>query len=87
MHFATVKSGPRAGEFVRYNFAVGNPAVRVTAPPAIRSVTGYGRKLPTRYMVRTIDQRWRRVWCCCFSNVGTCYIVQDGENIIVEMQA
>ena len=40
--------------------------------------TGYGRRLATRNVVLWPDakgvQRWRRVYCCCFSNSGTCYI-------------
>lgn len=34
---------------------------------------GYGRKIPTDYMIR-IGQKLYRVYCCCFSNIGTCYI-------------
>jgi hypothetical protein len=85
MEFALVKSGLFSGDLVRYSFTTGNPSLMVTPPPPVRSATGYGRKLPTRYKVRTIDQRWRRVYCCCFSNVGTCYIVQNGENVIVDI--
>jgi len=37
--------------------------------------TGYGRRIPTRYMVQAPGStRWRRVYCCIFSNSGTCYI-------------
>lgn len=90
MEFATVKSGLFSGDLVRYSFGAGSPSVVVDAMYHHRhglsyTVSGYGRKLPTRYKVRTIDQRWRRVYCCCFSNVGTCYIVQNGENVIVDI--
>jgi hypothetical protein len=37
------------------------------------TATGYGRKIPTRYMIR-LNGKWRRVYCCIFSNSGTCYI-------------
>lgn len=37
------------------------------------TATGYGRKIPTRYMVR-IRNRWRRVYACQLGNAGTCYI-------------
>ena len=37
------------------------------------TASGYGRKIPTRYMVQ-LNGRWRRVYCCIFSNVGTCYV-------------
>lgn len=37
------------------------------------TATGYGRKIPTHYMVQHRG-KWRRVYCCIFSNVGTLYI-------------
>lgn len=37
------------------------------------TATGYGRKIPTRYMVQHRG-KWRRVYCCVFSNSGTLYI-------------
>lgn len=42
--------------------------------------TGYGRRIPMRYMVRLPgDPRWRRVYCAVFGNNGTCY-VEDKKN-------
>lgn len=84
MEFLRVKEGPHAGEFVR---------VRPTGPAIIRDAiaprnpypTGYGRKIPTAYRVRTIDQRWRRVYVVRFSNVGTAYIIEKGQRVIVEI--
>lgn len=49
------------------------------------TATGYGNRIPTQYMVR-FNGRWRRVYCCIFSNSGTLYIGQlraVGENLIV----
>jgi len=37
------------------------------------TASGYGQRIPTSYVVR-VDGRWRRVYCCCYSNLGTCYI-------------
>jgi hypothetical protein len=37
------------------------------------TASGYGRRVPTTRMVH-VDGRWRRVYCCVFSNSGTCYI-------------
>ena len=45
------------------------------------TASGYGRRIPTSRMVR-LNKRWRRVYCCIFSNAGTCYIEQ-GKNWIV----
>jgi hypothetical protein len=44
--------------------------------------TGYGKKIPTDKMVR-FEGRDRRVYCCIYSNAGTCYIVYKGEDIII----
>jgi len=49
-------------------------------------VTGYGKKIPTRYRVRTIDSRWRRVYVMCYSNVGTAYVLHDGVKTIVNLE-
>lgn len=37
------------------------------------TATGYGRRIPTSYMVKH-EGRWKRVFCCIFSNSGTCFI-------------
>lgn len=37
------------------------------------SATGYGARIPTRYMVKYMG-RWRRVYLCQYSNSGTAYI-------------
>lgn len=45
--------------------------------------TGYGRKIPTRDMVR-VEGHWHRIYCCIFSNSGTLYICKAGQKVIVE---
>lgn len=37
------------------------------------TASGYGRKIPTQYMVH-LNGKWRRVYCAIFSNSGTLYI-------------
>ena len=88
MNFERVKSGPYAGELVRLPCC--GPAVMVRELPWQKmglsyTVTGYGSKIPTRYMVRTIDQKWRRVYCAIFSNIGTCYVMHGKQKTIVEV--
>ena len=41
------------------------------------TATGYGARIPTSYMVRYCN-KWRRVYACCYSNIGTLFI---GRNI------
>lgn len=48
------------------------------------TASGYGRKIPTSYMVR-YNGRLYRVYCCIYSNVGTTYIRINGTDNIVEL--
>jgi len=46
--------------------------------------SGYGRKLTTSKKV-LYNKKWYRVYCCIFSNSGTCYIVSKGKSINVNI--
>jgi hypothetical protein len=88
MNFETVKNGPRVGELVR--LSCNGSAIMVRELPWQKmglsyTATGYGSKIPTRYMVRTIDQKWRRVYCAVFSNVGTTYVMHGKDKTIVDL--
>ena len=76
-HTAIVKAWPYEG--------TGTEEVapaKVTQKPRHYSATGYGRKLPMRYMVH-YRGRWRRVYCCLLSNSGTAYIGKPGAWVAV----
>jgi hypothetical protein len=45
--------------------------------------TGYGGKIPTRYMVR-YGARWHRVYMLLYSNAGIAYIVSGGVALILD---
>ena len=47
-----------------------------------QTASGYGRKLTTELMVN-YNNRWRRVYCCCFSNAGTLYITKGKDWIVI----
>jgi len=47
------------------------------------TATGYSKKIPTEYMVQW-NKKYYRVYCACFSNNGTCYIISKKESIIVD---
>jgi len=47
------------------------------APRSGRTVSGYGRKLPTSYQVKW-EGRWRRVYVAQFGNAGSAYIGKPG---------
>lgn len=45
------------------------------------TASGYGRKIPTSWMVKLPgSNRWRRVYCCIWSNSGTCYVPDKAGN-------
>ena len=84
MIFELAKEGPRAGELVR--LPISAPAIRRDGDtPRNRSVSGYGNRIPTQYRVRTIDNRWRRVYAICYSNVSTLYVWHGKEATIVDL--
>lgn len=58
--------------------------VKETTAPRNNSATGYGSRIPTAYMVR-VNNRWRRVYCCIFSNSGTLYIGPFKAGIVVQI--
>ncbi len=48
------------------------------------TATGYGRKIPTRNLVRLPgDKKWRRVYCCIYSNSGTCYVLKGKDWVVI----
>jgi hypothetical protein len=49
-------------------------AKRTIAPRSGRTVTGYGKHMPTRYMIQLANKRWYRVYAICYSNVASWYI-------------
>ena len=49
------------------------------------TASGYGRKIPTSKMVRLPSSSvWRRVYCCIYSNIGTCYVTQGKDWIVID---
>lgn len=54
--------------------------VRITEAPFNRSVSGYGRKIPTPYMLKHARQgRWHRVYAMCYGNGSSAYIERFGK--------
>lgn len=47
------------------------------------TASGYGRRIPMRYMVQW-RRRWRRVYYCNFGNAGTAYIGNLSDGITVQ---
>lgn len=48
------------------------------------TVSGYGGKIPTARMVQLPgSKRWRRVYCACYGNSGTCYVLSGKDWIVI----
>ena len=47
-----------------------------------QTATGYGRKLTTRYKI-SFEGRLYRVYCTCFSNSGSNWIIAKGQKIFI----
>lgn len=46
--------------------------------------SGYGSRIPTTHMVKLPQgKRWRRVYCCVWSNAGTCYVSVGKDWIVI----
>ncbi|MDP2262665.1 MAG: hypothetical protein Q8K24_05850 [Hydrogenophaga sp.] len=50
------------------------------------TASGYGARVPTPYMVRFND-KWRRVYCRIYSNIGTLFIGKLSDNLIVNIDS
>lgn len=62
--------------------------VHVTDDPTYgRTATGYGRKLPTCYMLTLDDRRKRRVYAMSYGNTATLYVVVGGVDHVLESDA
>lgn len=44
------------------------------------TASGYGGRIPTIYKVLH-NRRWKRVYCACYGNSGTCYIEQGRKPV------
>lgn len=44
-----------------------------------RNALGYGSKIVTGYELLLSDKRWRRVYCVCWSNAGSLYVMVGGK--------
>ena len=57
--------------------------VKETECPKSNCKTGYGDKIPTQYMV-FIANKWRRVYCRQYSNIGMLYVLINKERVIID---
>lgn len=48
-------------------------------PRSGQTVSGYGRKLASRYMARIAGEPERRVYAICYSNAASHYVLRAGR--------
>ncbi len=57
----------------------------INEPPKFpygQGVMGYGRKVTTDWMLKfKTEKRKRRVYCTIFSNIGSCWVLVNGERL------
>jgi len=77
-------------EYTMQTFTIANETVLAKHAPMrvhqlglMQTATGYGKRIATATMVQ-YRGKWRRVYCCIFSNIGTCYIGKLSDNLIVK---
>lgn len=70
--FVHCKSETKDGHY--YSYSTYEVEYKETLLPRKgQTLSGYGKALPTQYMVKW-QGKWRRVKVVCFSNCGTAYI-------------
>ena len=47
-----------------------------------QTASGYGSKLTTTKMLK-IGKRLHRIYCICYSNSGSCYIIKNGQRLFL----
>jgi hypothetical protein len=47
-----------------------------------QTASGYGSRITTRTMIK-FNGKWRRVYCCIYSNIGTLYIGKLSDGLTV----
>ncbi len=57
---------------------------RESEPPRSgQTRSGYGSRIPTGRMVQLDGKRWHRVYVMQWSNLGTAYIRERGERVLL----
>lgn len=74
LHFGGAATVDGAGSPMVTHLA---PVKETETPQSGQTVTGYGAKLPTPYLVKWAGQ-WRRVYAACYGNAASHYIGKPG---------
>lgn len=88
VHGKTVREDGREDSFYTREAEVEERPLRHHTQGLSYTATGYGKKIPTVYVVK-FNGKWRRVYCRCYSNTGTLYlgdIKPTGERLNVQIE-
>jgi hypothetical protein len=59
-------------------------AKQTETSPYQQTASGYGSKLQTSYMIQLdAKPRWYRIYCICYSNVGSLYVMVKGTRLFI----
>jgi hypothetical protein len=47
------------------------------------SATGYGAKIPTRYVTTNANGKTVRVYATCYSNAASHWFIENGEKVFI----
>ena len=82
---AYLQHGELGGPYLTERVPVRETVLSWQAAGLTWTASGYGARIATRNMVQ-VDRRWRRVYCCCYSNSGTLFIGRSlSTGIIVDI--
>ena len=74
----------RCGNFENFTVPIKEELLPWQKLGRLETASGYGMRLTTPYKV-WFKNRWRRVYCAQFSNIGTTYIGQLKDNLKVDL--
>lgn len=62
--------------------------IKITDTPTYgRTVSGYGGKIPTEYMLRLVGERpWKRVYAMCYGNAVSLYVLRHGKEFFLDYE-
>jgi hypothetical protein len=60
------------------------PCKETESCPRNPYVMGYGRKIPTQYMIQYTG-RWRRVYACQYGNAATLWAYVAGKEVVCDV--
>lgn len=58
-------------------------AKRQTQPPQSPYRNGYGKRIPSSWLLQLDGKQWHRVYVICYSNSGSPYVLSKGVTLFL----